>query len=222
MEFQKASAIDQSLDTFAHSVRFKTEAAEADQKVETGRKVTFSDDIPVARLIEKSAWRYRVKGTGYTFELSRYDEYRHVGIKVSEGRPVQTPPNLLSTVPVTSWGASIYDMYWDNVLGEHANYGVGRSANWRPNLNTFFPSREDPNPANVRAGFSEFLDMVTEISELLHPKQADSSQGKSAADKEVANGDKTDTEDHSAHMTDAGGKPQEKWADILIDSGAIF
>lgn len=222
LEFHKASAIDQSLDSFAHSVKFKTEAAEGGLKAEAQRKVMFSDGVQVARLIEKSALRYRLKGTSYTFELARYDEYRHVGMEISQGRPVQPQPNQLSKVPVTSWGGSIFDMHWDNVLGEHANYGVGRSADWRPNLNTFFPSREDPNTTNIRAGFSEFSNLVTRISELLHPKPATDNPEKSETGKEAVDGKKTDAGNTSTDKKDGDQKPEGKWADILIDSGAIF
>lgn len=215
MEFQKASTINQALDAFAHSVRFKSEAAEGGLKAEARRKVEFSNAVPVSRLIEKSALRYRVKGTNYTLELSRYDEYRHVGMQVLQGRPVQ-PPDQLSTVPVTSWGASIFDMNWDNVLGEHANYGMGRAADWRPNLNTFFPTRGDPNPVNIRAGFSEFLHSVTKISELLHPKPAKDGPKTSVDGKPATT--------HPTEKQVDGQKPEGKtqWADILIDSGAIF
>lgn len=221
LEFQKASAIDQSMDSFAHSVKFNTEAAEGGLKAEARRKVVFSDAVPVARLIEKSALRYRLKGTGYTFELARYDEYRHVGIEILQGRAVQPQPNQLSKVPVTSWGGSIFDMHWDNVLGEHANYGVGRSAAWRPNLNTFFPSREDPKTTNIRAGFSEFSNLVTRISELLHSKPATDNGEKFETGEDAANVNKPDAGNISTDK-DGDQKPEGKWADILIDSGAIF
>jgi hypothetical protein len=219
LDFDKVSTIGAALEEFAHSVRFKTEAAEGGLKAEARRKVTFSPAVPVSRLIEKSALRYRLKGTSYTFELSRYDEYRRVDIEMSEGRVIQQYPCQLSPTPVTSWGASVFDMQWDNVLGEHANYGVGRSAEWRPNLNTFFPAREGSN----RAGFSEFLDLVTKLSELLQPNPAKSVPENSGDSKEITNG-KAGGVNHSAVKKNEGQKidGKKRWADILIDSSAIF
>lgn len=220
MEFHPASSVDRALSEFAHSVKFKADNLKT---TEVRRKVEFSDAVPVSRLIEKSAWRYRLKGTSYVFELARYDEYRRVGMAISQGRPLQPPPNQLSLSPVTSWGGSIFDMNWDNMLGKQANYGTGRSAEWRPTLNTFFPASEYSDPRDSSAGFSELLNLVTKMSELLYAKPGEEGSVKNEDGQEAENG-KANATNLPTDKKDNGPKIDDKkrWADVLIDSGAIF
>ncbi|KAK2761555.1 hypothetical protein FQN54_001383 [Arachnomyces sp. PD_36] len=220
LEFHPASNIDQALREFAHSVKFKADNLNA---AEVRRKVEFPGTVPISRLIEKSAWRYRLKGTRYVFELARYDEYRRAGMAISQGRPVQPPPNQLTLAPVTSWGGSIFDINWDNMLGKQANYGTGRSAEWRPTLNTFFPASEASDPRDTSAGFSELLGLVTKITELLHTKPAEGGLVKNEPRKEAEN-EKAKAVDKQIDKKDGGQKVDNKrrWADVLIDSGAIF
>lgn len=160
LEFQEPSSIDQSLRAFSHSIQFERGTSKG-LGGEGRRRVTFSDLVPVARLVEKSALRYRLNGTNYIFELARYDEYRRVQSLEFPGL------NQMAVTPVTSWGASIFDQQWDNMLGQHANFRVGHTAEWSPSLNTFFPCCDDPNPSDLRIGFHQFIPLVKQVSLLL-------------------------------------------------------
>lgn len=123
------------------------------------RKVIFPDSDPVSRFVEKTAIRYRLKGTNYIFEIARYDEY---------SRPRGAA--LFETASV-SWGASVFDPNWDNLLGEHANLPVGHSARYSPDLHTFFPSRKPSSEPNY-PGVWEFIGLVRLVAELLGPVRA--------------------------------------------------
>ncbi|KAL1955788.1 hypothetical protein VTO42DRAFT_8108 [Malbranchea cinnamomea] len=177
-EFHEPENISQSLRTFSHSVQFLRGPTDG-LRGEGKRRVTFSDGAPVSRLVEKSALRYRLKGTNYILELARYDEYQrvrdllpgqHVGMNLDS-------INRVSEKPITTWGASMFDLQWDNMLGQHANFGVGHAAEWSPSLNTFFPCRDNPNSSDVRFGFSQFLELANRIAALLGPdKSSDNSK----------------------------------------------
>ena len=128
--------------------------------------MTFSEAVPVAILVEKSAVRYRLKGTNYVLELARYDEYRRVAAPLME-----TGNNLnlgtvhrISTEPITTWGASLFDLQWDNTLGKHANFNLGCAADWSPSLSTFFPSED---PSDIRQGFNQFVETTKRVATLL-------------------------------------------------------
>lgn len=135
--------------------------------------MTFSEVAPVAKFVEKSALRYRLKGTNYVLELARYDEYRRFarpltqsGIDINMGTTYH-----ISEEPITTWGASVFDLQWDNTLGKHANFGLGHAADWSPSLNTFFPCSDDPSPSDVRLGFNQFVDLTQRVASLLGPEE---------------------------------------------------
>ncbi|PLB37459.1 uncharacterized protein BDW47DRAFT_132080 [Aspergillus candidus] len=159
LEFYEASAIDSKLRAFSHSVRFQRSSDTGDICAAPRRKVIFPDSDPVSRFVEKTAIRYRLKGTNYIFEIARYDEY---------SRPRGAA--LFGTASV-SWGASVFDPNWDNLLGEHANLPVGHSARYSPDLHTFFPSRKPSSEPNY-PGVWEFIGLVRLVAELLGPVRA--------------------------------------------------
>lgn len=131
------------------------------------RKVIFPDSAPVSRFIEKTAIRYRLKGTQYILEIARYDEYMRTAVPAFPG---QNPPTLMgriSEVPLTSWGASLFDSNWDNLLGQHANLPVGLSTQYTPNLDTFFPPNAQSDTAENPQGFWQFIDLVKQVAQLL-------------------------------------------------------
>src|SRR5699024_11198778 len=89
--------------------------------------------------------------------------------------PGQYPPTMLgpiSEVPSTSWGASMFDPNWDNLLGQHANLPVGHSARYSPNLDTFCPHHS--TSGEKYAGFWEFICLVRQAAELFSTAQSSS------------------------------------------------
>ena len=144
------------------------------------QRVSFSNLAPVARIVEKSALRYRLKGTNYIFELARYDEYSRAQLTASQILLQGPSSNNMSPVPITSWGASIFDLQWDNMLGQHANFGVGHNAAWSPSLNTFFPCFGDADPSDLRSGFNSLMPLIDQVSTLLGQKCEADSKGQAA------------------------------------------
>ncbi|DAA73538.1 TPA_exp: Uncharacterized protein A8136_4719 [Trichophyton benhamiae CBS 112371] len=179
LEFQEPSTIEQSLREFSHSVHFHPEKM-PDLSGPGKQRVSFSNLAPVARIVEKSALRYRLKGTNYIFELARYDEYSRAQLTASQILLQGPSSNNMSPVPITSWGASIFDLQWDNMLGQHANFGVGHNAEWSPSLNTFFPCFGDADPSDLRSGFNSFMPLIEQVSTLLGQKGEADSEGQAA------------------------------------------
>ncbi|PGH12195.1 hypothetical protein AJ80_06815 [Polytolypa hystricis UAMH7299] len=176
LNFDEVSNIDQSLKSFSSSIRFVLRDGDG-FRGEGRRRVTFTDTVPVTRLVEKSAVRYRLKGTKYLLELARYDTYNRVKVPAPMGLPQFFSLNRMAEVPVTTWGASLFDVNWDNELGKHATFGVGQAADWSPSLNTFFPNFDkDSDPSDMRAGFGQFVGLVNRVAALLgaakvHPSE---------------------------------------------------
>ncbi|EFR01472.1 hypothetical protein MGYG_04480 [Nannizzia gypsea CBS 118893] len=188
LEFQEPSTIEQSLREFSHSVHFNPEKM-PDLSGPGKQRVSFSNLAPIARIVEKSALRYRLKGTNYIFELARYDEYSRAQLTASQ-LLLQGPGfNNMSPTPVTSWGASIFDLQWDNMLGQHANFGAGHNAKWSPSLNTFFPCFGDADPSDLRSGFNSLIPLIEQVSTLLGQNRENGSED------QVAEQQKEETED---------------------------
>ncbi|KAL4755082.1 hypothetical protein BDW72DRAFT_189690 [Aspergillus terricola var. indicus] len=184
LEFHEASSIDNALKSFSNSVGFQRTNNFGDIRARPEKKVTFPLSPPVSRYVEKSAIRYRIKGTKYIFEIARYDEYRRSGAGVRCAGDAML--GSMSESPYTFWGASVFDANWDNLLGGHANLPVGQSAKYSPNLATFFPSREPlPVPENQTKGFWEFIGLVKQAAELLGPTQTSAEDAKMNAVSEA-------------------------------------
>lgn len=146
------------------------------------RKVIFPHIAPVARFVEKTSMRYRLKGTEYVLEIARYDEYCRVN---APGFPGQTPASMssdISDAPLTSWGASVFDPNWDNLLGEHANLPLGHSAGHDTGLDTFFPSLKPALSKSKNAGFWELISLVKELAAILGSTPNPAVQAPSKAD----------------------------------------
>lgn len=205
--------------TFSHSIGFRCTTDIGILTAKPKRKVIFPDSAPVARFIEKMAVRYRVKGTKYVLEVARYDEYRRAA---GPGRPTQDPSKIhvpMSDIPFTSWGASLFNSNWDNLLGQHANLPVGGATRYAPSLGTFFPN-SDTDTSDKSSSFSEFIELVRRVAELLGSGRAvgtvPSSKSSGTSTPSIAESEKSANSKHSAG--------REKKRDRMIDGdlGTLF
>ncbi|KAJ5185466.1 hypothetical protein N7491_006668 [Penicillium cf. griseofulvum] len=92
------------------------------------RKARFSYGSPVKRFIEKAALQLQVKDSPHVFELARFDEYTYT-----------TGHWCLN--PKVSWGASLFNPTWDDILGEQAEINVD-DVSKEGCLSVFFPPPE--------------------------------------------------------------------------------
>ncbi|KAE8364209.1 hypothetical protein BDV27DRAFT_172493 [Aspergillus caelatus] len=182
LEFYETSSIDAALKSFSHSIGFRRTTTIGDISAQPKRKVIFPSSAPVSRFVEKTSIRYRLKGTKYILEIARYDEYSRLKTDAFQGQALA--PALVTgeicDVPSTSWGASIFNSNWDNLMGEQANLSVGHSARHSPELHTFFPPRMISNSDDKSEGFWEFIGLVKRVAEVLGPAQPRSSSENTA------------------------------------------
>ncbi|PYH39924.1 uncharacterized protein BO87DRAFT_402856 [Aspergillus neoniger CBS 115656] len=169
LEFYQASSIDAALRDFAGAIKFKSTATMHDISAMPERKVEFSQSAPVARFIEKSAIRYKIKGTNYTLEIARYDEYSRANASALSNKLPASYAGPFTTEPNTSWGASLFDPHWDNLLGEHANLAIGHAAQYDSSLESFFPARGAGGNSEKSQGFWAFVDTVKQVAGLMGP-----------------------------------------------------
>jgi hypothetical protein len=136
----------------------------------------------VSRFVEKTAIRYRLKNTKYILEIARYDEYSRMTLPGYGGQSPAAITGPISEVPSSSWGASIFDPNWDNLLGQHANIPLGHTARYSPSLNTFFPSIEETTGGKCK-GFWELIALVRQVAELLGSTNTAAENGKQRVPK---------------------------------------
>ncbi|PWY83111.1 hypothetical protein BO94DRAFT_625498 [Aspergillus sclerotioniger CBS 115572] len=168
LEFYEASSIDAALRDFSHTIKFQRTANMDDISATPERKVLFSASAPVARFIEKTAIRYQLKGTNCILEIARYDEYCRANLPAAPG-VLSTYMGPFAPVPNTSWGASLFDPRWDNLLGEHANLPIGQTVKYHPKTNTFFPSGRPAGGGEKCKGFWGLVRKVKQVAELMGP-----------------------------------------------------
>ncbi|KAF7128754.1 hypothetical protein CNMCM5793_003663 [Aspergillus hiratsukae] len=180
LEFYEASSINAALRSFSHSINFRRTEDINDISAKPQRKVVFPASAPVSRFVEKTAIRYRLKNTKYILEIARYDEYSRTS----------APGGPISEVPSSSWGASIFDSNWDNLLGQHANISLGHTARYSPSLNTFFPAIEETT-GHKSEGFWELIELVRRVAQLLGSAKAPAADVKRQDPKSPAS-DKSD------------------------------
>ncbi|PYH44447.1 uncharacterized protein BP01DRAFT_401137 [Aspergillus saccharolyticus JOP 1030-1] len=162
LEFYEASAVEKALREFSQTIKFKPNDAMSDISATPTRKVLFHSSAPVFRFIEKTSIRYRLKGTRYILEIARYDEYTR---KSAIGPASLNLAATFEEKPRISWGASIFDFAWDNLLGKHANMSVGQTARYDPTLQTFFPASIETDDKSQ--GLWEFVALVKRVAAVL-------------------------------------------------------
>ncbi|RDW76432.1 uncharacterized protein DSM5745_06424 [Aspergillus mulundensis] len=223
LEFHEAASINSALKAFSYDISFQHTENVGDIRAKAEKKVKFPRSPPVARYVEKSAVRYRIKGTNYIFEIARYDEYRREGVPT-----IYTGGEMLgsmSATPYTSWGASVFDPNWDNLLGGHANLGIGQTAKYNPNLATFFPSIEpSPKPEDQAKGFWEFIGIVKQAAGLLGPTRTSTDPEVDAASEAESLSKKADRplESTSASPTAPAAGPVPSPRMLNADLGTLF
>ncbi|KUM59897.1 hypothetical protein ACN42_g7232 [Penicillium freii] len=117
------------LDKFIHSIGFQWSPNAKNIGCAPQRKARFSYGSPVKRFVEKASIQLRVKESPHVFELARFDEYTYAA-------------GHWSTTPKVSWGASLFNPSWDDILGEQADVKpVDISKDGC--LSVFFPPPED-------------------------------------------------------------------------------
>ena len=148
---------------FAEGISFSAGPPETSPVTQDHQFVRFPTDLPVRVFIQKIAFRYRLKNSGYLFEIAKYQQFETSG----SGLVGRCAERVASN---TTWGASFFNEDWDIIFGQNAHLGIGEAGNWKPSLTTFFP-KDVPTPApGLDSGFRNFLAEVGKVATLLDPQ----------------------------------------------------
>lgn len=169
LELHDPLSIDAALTTFSRSIGLHCTSDIGTLTGKPKRNVIFPATIPVSRIVEKTAVRYRLKGTPYILEIARYDEYTRNAVPAPPDSDQPTPNNQMSEVLSTCWGASLFDSNWDNLFGQHGNLPAGVATRYSPDLTTFFAPKK-PDTEDKTAGFWRFIGLVRQVAEILGAK----------------------------------------------------
>ncbi|KAJ5152084.1 hypothetical protein N7492_010379 [Penicillium capsulatum] len=150
----QANAIKEQMEEFVQSIHFRPCNNRYPIFDKPVRKVLFSEAIQVSSVVEKAALQFRIKSTPYVLELARYDHFS--GVSEPEANR-------------TSWGATLFNPAWDEMLGSATESSTGENIT-PEHFTAFFPPSQAGNVLQTgNQGFDEFLTIVQRVSELLRP-----------------------------------------------------
>lgn len=147
------SRITPRMADFLSSIKYKP-PPEGIRSELTGQKVfEHAANLPFQNFEQKTALRFRHVHRGdWIFELARYDSFTGT---------------ILSASGKTQWGATFWNLEWDNILGANIGLKVGQAADWNPWFNNFFPENADFGNRGKHTGFQDFLQDVEYITKML-------------------------------------------------------
>ncbi|KAJ5279779.1 hypothetical protein N7478_005151 [Penicillium angulare] len=151
--------IQVNLTEFLKTVRFDNRIHVHGMALVPRRKVLFDWKAPVASFVEKASVQLKIKGTSYVLEVARFDRYT----STSSGWERTASPTV-------TWGATLFDPYWDIVLGSGLNMegnAPRRPEKYMGNFRSLFPPRANMSPDNDEGGFWDLIGFVDKVSELL-------------------------------------------------------
>lgn len=148
---------------FAEGISFSAGPPETSPVTQDHQFVRFPTDLPVRVFIQKIAFRYRLKNSGYLFEIAKYQQFETSG----SGLVGRCAERVASN---TTWGASFFNEDWDIIFGQNAHLGIGEAGNWKPSLTTFFPKDVHTPAPGLDSGFRNFLAEVGKVATLLDPQ----------------------------------------------------
>jgi hypothetical protein len=145
-ELANERELPKTLRELASSIRFTSSGASHHFISKAAMKIMIPKETPDARIVKKSAIRFKVKGTNLILELARFDVYRR------------------TTFYKSHWSATLYNPDWDSLMG--GEIGPGGIQPCGAGLETFFPSTESGN-AQEEDGLIDVLRVVHRIAGLM-------------------------------------------------------
>jgi hypothetical protein len=128
----------------ASSIRFTSTGDNHHFVSHAAMNIWIPKDTPDARIVKKSAIRFKVKGTNMILELARFDVYRRT--------------NFLKSY----LSASLYNPDWDSIMGGDIGGDGAQVQPYGADLEAFFPPVSGGN-AEEGAGLKEVFDVVQKI-----------------------------------------------------------
>ncbi|KAJ5244183.1 hypothetical protein N7489_004279 [Penicillium chrysogenum] len=157
LELCPENEIPPDLDKFMRSIGFQWNANAKSIGSAPKRKARFSYGSPIKRFVEKATIQLQVKDSPHVFELARFDEYTYAA-------------GQWSMNPKVSWGASLFNPDWDDILGEQADIKVLDTSK-DACLSVFFPPPGDGEERTEKQKTDDELRKEAEIRKVEEEKQ---------------------------------------------------
>ncbi|KAJ5459425.1 hypothetical protein N7530_011369 [Penicillium desertorum] len=151
LELCPENEIPPDLDKFMRSIGFQWNANAKSIGSAPKRKARFSYGSTVKRFVEKATIQLQVKDSPHVFELARFDEYTYA-------------TGQWSMNPKVSWGASLFNPDWGDILGEQADIKV-LDISKDACLSVFFPPPGDGEGQTDKPKTDDELRKEAEIQE---------------------------------------------------------
>lgn len=130
-----------------------------------------SDELPVIKhesshqrsliSIKVSAvYRYSIKATDYTLELSNY-QLKEFGQRST----LYAEPEVKLWEP--RWGLSVYRTDWDNRFSENERLKVSEKTKWKDEFEEWFPAEASFDSTEGDDGFKQLLERLGEIEKIV-------------------------------------------------------
>ena len=153
------SRITPDMVDFAESIQ--CESFEAASKTAGSKKqiVRFVTNSILRSFEQKTAWKYRLKNHhGYMVEFARYDTFN----------PHQPSSNDDAAHVATYWGASMYDVTWDERLSQNTSMEVGKGASWSSEFDGLLDSANQVGDGMQDVGLTGLLRGVQVVVDCLN------------------------------------------------------
>jgi hypothetical protein len=145
------------LEKFLRSIRFQWNPSVKNMGAVPQRRARFLYGSPVKRFIEKATIQLQVIDSPHVFELARFDEYTYT-------------TGHWCLKPKVSWGASLFNPTWDDILGEQAEVNVDDISK-EGCLSVFFPPPEGEEQDNDKEKTDEEVRKEAETRKKVEEEQ---------------------------------------------------
>lgn len=157
------SRLPSALIEFAHTVKIDVRAA---------RKEPFASMFVSYRpyqgclksMRQSIHYGFGIGGSGYTVELSRFQERFYSPKKTS---PPGSGDGLMIYEP--RWSLEVYSTDWDKMFTRNERLPVGERAEWDDSADTWFPQDigKDEDESKKKDGFMQLMDKLRRIAQLV-------------------------------------------------------
>ncbi|KAK3720392.1 hypothetical protein LTR37_003803 [Vermiconidia calcicola] len=119
---------------------------------------------------QRISYRYGIFGSDYTLELTRFQ-----GRTFQPRRSLIEPPKEVA-VYEPRWSLDVYRLEWDKEFTNNERLAIGESADWRHDVDTWFPediTSDSRSEDAGGAGFAQLMEKLRRVGKLMKDSRED-------------------------------------------------